>query len=183
MTRLTVDFDADIDGLGVTSDQFNEATGLHPASFLLGKAGVALLQWKRRRDEAAADALFGLAEGKLAHPTLEQLWGSPGTLLAVVHMLEDLPAERQTRWQSLLQRGAEVLLADAHGAALRAARGARLDLDPGPLREQACAAGRGPWLRGVEAGELVWKAGPFSSRRDCATAPTATATPFLSCMP
>ena len=59
---------------------------MESASYFLGEAGLLLLQWKRLRDPAAADALFALAEGNLHNPTLESLWGSSGTLIAVLHM-------------------------------------------------------------------------------------------------
>ena len=115
MADLAIDFSATIAGLLEHSHRFNEAADIAASSYLLGDAGLLLLQWKRLRDLAAADALFALAEGNLHNPTLEALWGSPGTLIAVLHMLDDLtdPA-RQQRWQDLLQRGAAILLDQMH---------------------------------------------------------------------
>jgi hypothetical protein len=112
VARVPRAFDATIAGLLEPARRYNAAAGLHSPSYLLGEAGVLLLQWCRRRDPAAADALYQLAEANLHHPTLEQLWGSPGTLVAVVHMIEDLDhdPQRQQRWIELLRRGAEILL-------------------------------------------------------------------------
>ena len=116
MACLGIDFDATIAGLLAHGRRFNDAAGIAASSYLLGDSGLLLLQWKRLRDSAAADALFDLAEANLHNPALEALWGSPGTLIAVLHMLDDLtePAQQQ-RWQHLLQRGAAILLDQMHG--------------------------------------------------------------------
>ena len=115
MVDLGIDFSATIAGLLEPNRRFNEAAGIAASSYLLGDAGLLLLQWKRLRDPAAADALFALAEGNLHNPALEALWGSPGTLIAVLHMLDDLPEPaQQQRWQHLLQRGAAILLDQMH---------------------------------------------------------------------
>ena len=115
MADLGIDFSGTIAGLLEHNHRFNEAAGIAASSYLLGAPGLLLLQWKRLRDPAAADALFALAEGNLHNPTLEALWGSPGTLIAVLHMLDDVtdPAQQQ-RWQDLLQRGAAILLEQMH---------------------------------------------------------------------
>ena len=112
---LGIDFGATIAGLLEHNRRFNDAAGIAASSYLLGDSGLLLLQWKRLRDPAAADALFDLAEANLHNPAREALWGSPGTLIAVLHMLDDLtePAQQQ-RWQHLLQRGAAILLDQMH---------------------------------------------------------------------
>ncbi len=116
MAEVSVDFDATIAALPEHGRRFNAAAGMESASYLLGDAGALLLQWKTLGDPAAADALFALAEGNLHNPTLEALWGSPGTLVAVLHMLDDLAgdAPAQARWQDLLQRGAQILFDQMH---------------------------------------------------------------------
>ena len=115
LADMAIDFDATIAGLLEHNRRFNAAAEIPSPSYFLGDAGVLLLQWKRLRDPAAADALFALAEGNLHNPTLEPLWGSSGTLIAVLHMLDDLsePAQRQC-WQELLQRGAAILFDQMH---------------------------------------------------------------------
>ncbi len=115
LADAAIDFDATIAGLLEHNRRFNAAAEIASPSYFLGDAGVLLLQWKRLHDRAAADALFALAEANLHNPTLEPLWGSSGTLIAVLHMLDDLsePAHRQ-RWQDLLQRGAAILFDQMH---------------------------------------------------------------------
>jgi hypothetical protein len=115
LAEVVIDFDATIAGLLEHGRRFNSAAEIASPSYFLGDAGVLLLQWKRLRDPAAADALCTLAEANLQNPTLEPLWGSSGTLIAVLHMLDDLsdPAQRQ-RWQDLLQRGAAILFDQMH---------------------------------------------------------------------
>ncbi len=116
LADLAIDFGPVIATLLDHGRRFNAAADIADPSYLLGDAGVLLLQWKELRDPAAADALFALAEGNLHNPTLEALWGSPGTLVAVLHMIDDLaphPA-RQLRWVELLQRGAAILFDQMH---------------------------------------------------------------------
>ena len=76
------------------------------SSYLLGDAGLLLLQWQAAREPALADALFGVVQGNLHHPAREALWGNSGTVLAAVHMAE---ATGQGRWTSLVQQAVQVL--------------------------------------------------------------------------
>ena len=75
-------------------------------SLLFGDVGILLLQWQVAPTGAIADAIFGAVERNLRNPTLEQLWGSPGTLPAAIHMFE-WTGER--RWSDLLTRGVTIL--------------------------------------------------------------------------
>ncbi|MRD48257.1 lanthionine synthetase [Caenimonas koreensis DSM 17982] len=77
------------------------------ASFLIGDSGLLLLQFMSRPDKDVADRLFAMVEGNMEHPTREQLWGSPGTMLAAIFMAE---ATGQARWAQLLERAARLLL-------------------------------------------------------------------------
>ncbi len=77
-----------------------------PASFFLGHSAVLLLQWKWRPAQATADALLALVESNLRNKALEALWGSPGTLIAALHMLE---ATQEPRWHALFRRGVDLL--------------------------------------------------------------------------
>ncbi|MBC8055131.1 MAG: LanC-like protein [Rhizobiales bacterium] len=115
MADVRIDFAPTIAGLLDHSRRFNAAAGIASPSYFLGDAGVLLLQWKRLRDPATADALFALAEANLHNPTLEALWGSPGTLVAVLHMIDDLvePSPQQP-WINLLQHGAQILFDQMH---------------------------------------------------------------------
>lgn len=81
------------------------------ASYLMGDAGLLLLHWQTGGDGAVADRLYAVVEANLHHPALESLWGSPGTLLAAIHMAE-LTGER--RWAELVERGLRVLLDQMH---------------------------------------------------------------------
>jgi hypothetical protein len=76
------------------------------ASFLMGDSGLLLLQWHAQREAQLADRLFATVEGNLRHPARESLWGSPGTLLAALHMAR---ASGEPRWAGLLERGARIL--------------------------------------------------------------------------
>ena len=75
-------------------------------SLLMGDVGILLLQWQVAPSRAIADAIFGAVERNLNNRTLEQLWGSPGTLLASIYMFE---GTGERRWSDLLTRGVTVL--------------------------------------------------------------------------
>ena len=75
-------------------------------SLRFGDVGILLLQWQWAPSGVLADAIFGAVERTLRNPTLEQLWGSPGTLPAAIHMFE-WTGER--RWSDLLTRGVAIL--------------------------------------------------------------------------
>ena len=75
-------------------------------SLLFGDVGILLLQWQLAPSGAIADAIFGAVERNLRNPTLEQLWGSPGTLPAAIHMFE---RTGERRWSDLLTRGVTIL--------------------------------------------------------------------------
>ncbi|MEO5770480.1 MAG: LanC-like protein [Burkholderiaceae bacterium] len=83
-------------------DTWEDARG----SYLMGDTGLRLLQWQMAPDASLADALFDGIEANLRHKTLEALWGSPGSLLASLHMAE---ATGQARWRDQLERGLRVL--------------------------------------------------------------------------
>jgi len=70
--------------------------------------GLLLLQWQATRDAGIADALFARVEANLRHKALEALWGSPGSLIASIHMAE---ASGEPRWRDQLERGLRILLA------------------------------------------------------------------------
>lgn len=75
-------------------------------SFLLGDAGLQTLQWMLSPGDAHAEALYATVRSNLRNPVLEQLWGSPGTLLAAVFMAE---ATDRPEWTALLREGVQIL--------------------------------------------------------------------------
>ena len=75
-------------------------------SYLCGDTGLLLLEWQGAHDAALADALFASVEANLHHKTLEALFGSPGSLIASLHMAE---ATGQARWRDQLERGLRIL--------------------------------------------------------------------------
>ena len=108
---LALDFDPIVATLDGHSRRFLDASGMERASYFLGESGVLLLQWKRRPAQATADALFEHVRGNLRNPAREALWGSPGTLIAALHMLE---ATREPRWQALFRDGVDILWQQMH---------------------------------------------------------------------
>jgi hypothetical protein len=79
-----------------------ERWGHGTASYLFGDAGLLLLQWQLTRDPGVADRIFAIVGGNIEHPSREQLWGSPGTVLAALHMAE---ATGEGRWTGLFASG------------------------------------------------------------------------------
>lgn len=77
------------------------------ASFLVGDAGLMLLEWTFTHDEAGADRLFETVRGNLRNPVREALWGSPGTVMAAIHMAE---ATGQDRWRELVREAVRIIV-------------------------------------------------------------------------
>ncbi|HKW82511.1 MAG TPA: LanC-like protein [Burkholderiaceae bacterium] len=104
--KLGFDAPAAVDGLLERwhADFVPDAT--QRPSFFLCDAGILLLQWKLTRQPALADALYASIESNLHNPTREALWGSPGTLVAALHMLD---ATGESRWRELFRRGIAIL--------------------------------------------------------------------------
>ncbi len=103
-----VSFDAStaVDGLLERCHADVEPNEMQRPSFFLCDAGILLLQWKLKREAALADALYASVESNLRNPACEALWGSPGTLVAALHMLD---ATGDERWQELFRRGVAIL--------------------------------------------------------------------------
>lgn len=97
---------AAVDGLLERSHADVEPNALQRPSFFMGDAGILLLQCKLRREAALADALYAIIESNLRNPAREALWGSPGTLVAALHMLD---ATGDSRWHELFRRGVAIL--------------------------------------------------------------------------
>lgn len=105
--ELRIDFDATIAALPERAAAA-AAQELHgSASYLFGHGGALLLRWKATGASASADALYEVVRGNLDNPTLEALWGSPGTLIAAIHMAE---ATGEARWVDLVREGVGGLL-------------------------------------------------------------------------
>jgi Lanthionine synthetase C-like protein len=100
------DFASTVVGLDGHSAAWSTANQAAPASYFLGASGVRMLQWSLRPTDATAEALYALVEGNLRNPTREALWGSPGSLVAALHMVE---ATGDARWKALFRHGVAIL--------------------------------------------------------------------------
>lgn len=103
---LRTDFGVYLDGLVERNRGSDEGLGEGSASFLMGDAGLLLMQWLRGADDAVAERLFGVVESNLDHPAREALWGNPGTVLAAIRIAE---ATGEVRWTALVRRAVERL--------------------------------------------------------------------------
>ena len=103
---VAFDAPAAVDGLLERCHADVEPNEMQRPSFFLGDAGILLLQWKLRHEATLADALYAVIESNLRNPAREALWGSPGTLIAALHMLE---ATGDSRWHELFRRGVAIL--------------------------------------------------------------------------
>ena len=108
MARVDLDTAPIVAGLHEHSRRWITAHESEWPSYFLGHSAVLLLQWWQDRSPAVADELYTLIEGNLENKALEALWGSPGTLVAALHMLE---ATGEPRWQALFRRGIDLLWA------------------------------------------------------------------------
>jgi hypothetical protein len=108
---VEVDFTDCIDGLIEHNQRFNLASGIDPRSYLLGDPGVLLLQWQATQSPAVAHSLFDLVQANLHNPSHESLFGSSGTMVAALHMLE---ATREDRWLQLFRNAAQIVCDQMH---------------------------------------------------------------------
>ena len=105
------DFDPVVAGLHEHSRRFTDASGVERPCYFLGESGVLLMQWAQFAAPATADALFAHVRGNLRNPTREALWGSPGTLIAALHMWE---ATQEPRWLTVFREGVAILWEQMH---------------------------------------------------------------------
>jgi lantibiotic modifying enzyme len=76
-------------------------------SFFLGESGILLMKLKYNHQKSDADKLYELVQNNIENPTLETLWGAPGTMLVAFHAYE---FEKDKRWINLIQENANYLI-------------------------------------------------------------------------
>jgi hypothetical protein len=95
-------------GEGGLYERYLEAPDVPGSAGLMnGETGVLLVSWRLAPTEAKAARLFELVEGNAHNPAHELFDGSPGTMLAALHLYEQT---RDTRWAGLWLRCADALL-------------------------------------------------------------------------
>ena len=104
--NASFDAGAAVDGLIERCHADTTPSAMQRPSYFLGDAGILLTQWKLKREPALADALYASVESNLRNPAREALWGSPGTLVAALHMLE---TTGEGRWHDVFGRGVAIL--------------------------------------------------------------------------
>ena len=110
MVRVDLDLARIVAGLDAHSRHWITAHESEWPSYFLGHSAVLLLQWRQSRSAVVADELFALVESNLHNKALEALWGSPGTLVAALHMLEANEGTPEAqRWHALFRRGVDLL--------------------------------------------------------------------------
>lgn len=67
-------------------------TGSVVPSYLLGESGVLLTALRARVEPAWLDRLEAIVSSNVDNPTLEALWGAPGTMLAALLRTSSLPS-------------------------------------------------------------------------------------------
>lgn len=68
------------------------------SGLMMGETGVLLVSWRLAPTQKGEDRLFELIEGNLRNPEHELFNGSPGTMLAALHVYE---ATGAARWRKL----------------------------------------------------------------------------------
>jgi Lanthionine synthetase C-like protein len=102
-----IDFAPFVEGLVDRNRVTTEAWGHGTASYLMGDAGLLLLQWTMTHEEEVEQRMHEVVRGNLRHPANEALWGSPGTVLAAIHMAE---ATGRVQWGDLVREALAVIL-------------------------------------------------------------------------
>lgn len=106
------------DAIAAVLDAYRAApdSGSVVPSLFLGEAGILLVQWRFARDAGdasgrriaaeAADRLLAVVASNVHNPTLEALWGAPGTMVAAWHLW---CATEEPRWRDLFVANVEAL--------------------------------------------------------------------------
>ena len=95
-----------LDRLGAGVDEeLNVPPGLAPG-LMTGEAGVLLVSWRLAPTEAKAERLRRLVEENARNPAHELFDGSPGTMLAALHVFA---STGDARWADLWRRCADAL--------------------------------------------------------------------------
>jgi len=109
----TDDFSAVVAELEARNTALIEPWGYGVNGLLMGNAGIRLLHYRQSLDRGATDAATAVADALAAgiaantgHPSLELLWGSPGTMHAALTMHEWTGDER---WANLFRTDASAL--------------------------------------------------------------------------
>lgn len=77
-------------------------------SFLLGEVGILLALWRATGDAATAERLAAQVQANVGHPSLEALWGAPGTMMAALQLWR---LTGEARWRRLFLDNVDALWA------------------------------------------------------------------------
>ena len=80
-------------------------------SFFLGEVGILLLCYKFNPTQEIDNKLFQLIKDNIENPTLEALWGAPGTMLGASYMYEQT---KNKKWLDLYLKNVTFLLSSLH---------------------------------------------------------------------
>ncbi len=107
-TQRGRDFTPMLDELAARNLAQVEPWGHGVESLLMGRAGILLLHYRLAPSPAIADRLAASIAANANHPSLEMLWGSPGTMHAALAMHE---ATGEDRWADLFRNDVRTLAA------------------------------------------------------------------------
>ncbi|MGI4991988.1 lanthionine synthetase C family protein [Halobacteriovorax sp. GFR7] len=77
-------------------------------SLPMGEVGLLLLRYRINESKELEDEIYELVESNIENPTLEFLWGAPGTMLAASFFYDKTKSER---WKRLYLENANFLIA------------------------------------------------------------------------
>jgi hypothetical protein len=103
----SIDFLPLFDELAVRNLAQIEPRGHGVESLLMGRSGILLLRYRLAPDRETSDAIAASIAANAGHPSLEMLWGSPGTMHVALAMHE---WTGEKRWAELFRADADALL-------------------------------------------------------------------------
>jgi hypothetical protein len=111
MAARSVDFAPFVDRVAACNLAQVEAWGHGTEGLLMGRSGILLLHYRLAADRAAAGAVAAAIAASImanaGHPSLELLWGTPGTMHAALTLHE---WTGEARWAELFRADADRLL-------------------------------------------------------------------------
>lgn len=80
-------------------------------AYFIGESGILFVEYLFNPSQGIEDNLFEMIKGNIKNPTLEFLWGSPGTMIIAGYIYE---RTKKQKWRDLFQTNVDYLLSKLH---------------------------------------------------------------------
>ncbi|HEY2177727.1 MAG TPA: LanC-like protein [Caulobacteraceae bacterium] len=99
-------FSEHLDRIETSNHEMLAGQGAPTLSYLIGDAGVQLARWNTDKSPSVLESLAATIASNTEDPTLELMWGAPGTMLIALALHDETSEDR---WADLFRAGAAAL--------------------------------------------------------------------------